>query len=69
VRLTGMGEDGAAGAEVLKNNGGFLAVQDKASSVVYGMPHNARKKADCDFEGGPSEIGKKIVEMFMEENP
>ncbi|MFW6048352.1 MAG: chemotaxis-specific protein-glutamate methyltransferase CheB [Candidatus Natronoplasma sp.] len=68
VVLTGMGEDGAAGAEVLRNNGGFLAVQDKDSSVVYGMPSNALKRAGCDFEGPPCEIGKKIIEMFMEEN-
>jgi len=69
VILTGMGEDGAAGAEVLKDNGGFLAIQDKDSSVVYGMPHNALRRAGCDFEGSPSEIGRKIVEMFMEEDP
>jgi len=68
VVLTGMGEDGASGAEFLKSNGGFLAVQDKDSSVVHGMPYAAKKRAGCDFEGSPSEIGKKMVDMFMEEN-
>ncbi len=69
VVLTGMGKDGASGSKVLKDNNGFLAVQDKDSSVVYGMPHTAKKRAGYDFEGSPSEIGKKMIEMFMEENP
>ncbi len=68
IVLTGMGEDGALGSEVLKNNGGFLAVQNKESSVVYGMPDSAKKRVGYDFEGSPSEIGRKLVEMFMEEN-
>jgi len=69
IVLTGMGEDGALGAEIIKNNGGFLAIQDKDSSVVYGMPDTAKKRAGYDFEGSPPEIGKKMIEMFMEENP
>ncbi|MEF8832907.1 MAG: chemotaxis-specific protein-glutamate methyltransferase CheB [Candidatus Thermoplasmatota archaeon] len=68
IVLTGMGEDGASGAEAIKSNDGFLAIQDKDSSVVHGMPDTAKKRAGCDFEGAPSEIGKKMVEMFMEEN-
>ncbi len=36
--LTGMGEDGAQGAKLLKQNGVDVYVQDKLSSVVWGMP-------------------------------
>ena len=36
--LTGMGQDGLRGAEVLKASGAYVLAQDEASSVVWGMP-------------------------------
>jgi two-component system chemotaxis response regulator CheB len=36
--LTGMGQDGLRGAEVLKARGASVLAQDEASSVVWGMP-------------------------------
>jgi two-component system chemotaxis response regulator CheB len=36
--LTGMGQDGLRGAEVLKAQGACILAQDEASSVVWGMP-------------------------------
>lgn len=38
VILTGMGQDGLRGAELVKEAGGQVLVQDEASSVVWGMP-------------------------------
>jgi len=38
VVLTGMGQDGLRGAELLKGSGARVIVQDEATSVVWGMP-------------------------------
>lgn len=38
VMLTGMGNDGVDGAQVLRDKGGLLIAQSEASCVVYGMP-------------------------------
>jgi len=38
VVLTGMGQDGKRGAEVLRAAGAEILVQDQATSVVWGMP-------------------------------
>lgn len=36
--LTGMGQDGLRGTEILKARGAFVIAQDESSSVVWGMP-------------------------------
>jgi two-component system chemotaxis response regulator CheB len=38
VILTGMGQDGLRGAEILRTQGASILAQDEASSVVWGMP-------------------------------
>jgi two-component system chemotaxis response regulator CheB len=38
VILTGMGQDGLHGVEILKARGASILAQDEASSVVWGMP-------------------------------
>ena len=38
IVLSGMGEDGLAGAHAIVANGGTVLAQDRASSAVWGMP-------------------------------
>ncbi|NJN65197.1 MAG: chemotaxis-specific protein-glutamate methyltransferase CheB [Chloroflexaceae bacterium] len=41
VIMTGMGDDGARGLQLLRSQGGQTLAQDEASCVVYGMPQAA----------------------------
>lgn len=49
VILTGMGQDGLRGVEILKAQGAAILAQDEASSVVWGMPGAVANAglADC----------------------
>lgn len=38
IVMTGMGQDGKKGCEVVKERGGIVIAQDESSSLVWGMP-------------------------------
>jgi two-component system chemotaxis response regulator CheB len=48
IVLTGMGDDGADGAVALHAAHGLVVVQDEQSSVVYGMPREAKMRNAAD---------------------
>lgn len=48
VILTGMGADGALGCQALAAAGGKFAVQDEATSAVWGMPGAAARTGQCE---------------------
>jgi two-component system chemotaxis response regulator CheB len=41
--LTGMGDDGLAGARAVKEAGGTVLVEDERTCVVWGMPRSVRE--------------------------
>ncbi|OPX30465.1 MAG: hypothetical protein B1H08_01630 [Candidatus Omnitrophica bacterium 4484_171] len=65
VILTGMGKDGLEGARSIKNKGGFVIAQDKASSVVYGMPRAVADAGLTDRVLSLYDIPKEIIRMVV----
>lgn len=61
VMLTGMGSDGAKAMLRMRQNGAHTIVQDKASSVIDGMPGSARALGAAIEVSGLNEIGARIV--------
>ena len=62
VVLTGMGHDGGFGMKSIKNRGGRTIVQNKETSVIFGMPKAVIDLNAADSILGLSEIPEKISE-------
>lgn len=60
VILTGMGQDGWKGGEVVVNAGGAIIAQDEATSVVWGMPGAVAVAGICSAVMPLAEIGKTV---------
>ncbi|OUR61352.1 chemotaxis response regulator protein-glutamate methylesterase [Colwellia sp. 39_35_sub15_T18] len=62
VLLTGMGQDGAQGMLRLKQQGARTIIQDKASSLIWGMPGKAHALDAHTLELPLIKIGKAMLE-------
>jgi two-component system, chemotaxis family, protein-glutamate methylesterase/glutaminase len=65
ILLTGMGADGSKGLLSMKNAGAHTVVQDKDSSIVYGMPYQAFLLNAHDKELSLSDIPDYLIGLFQ----
>lgn len=63
--LTGMGNDGAAGARAIKAAGGLVLAQDEATSVIFGMPAEVIKTGAVDQVLGIDDIYAAIEKRVL----
>ncbi len=66
VLLSGMGDDGAAGAQAIVNAGGEVWAQDEASCVLSSIPDAARRRGVVSFSAAPKELAQRLVEICQQ---
>jgi two-component system chemotaxis response regulator CheB len=64
ILLTGMGKDGAAELQLIKDAGGLTFAQDKESSVVHGMPGEAIRLGAASHVLHPAAMASSLVQML-----
>ncbi|OAG28317.1 protein-glutamate methylesterase/protein-glutamine glutaminase [Thermodesulfatator autotrophicus] len=64
--LTGMGQDGLAGAMILKEAGALIVAQDEATSTVYGMPRAVVEAGLADYVLPLQEIPLFLQKIFLQ---
>ncbi|MEZ5874580.1 MAG: chemotaxis-specific protein-glutamate methyltransferase CheB [Hyphomicrobiales bacterium] len=69
IVLTGMGQDGAAGARAVADAGGSVIAQDEASSVIWGMPAAAAATGACAAVLPPTDIAEVAAKLVNGERP
>ena len=63
VVFTGMGDDGARGAQALKGKGGTVITQRSDTCVIYGMPKAVVEAGVSDAAMSPKDIGAALANM------
>ncbi|PTX90710.1 chemotaxis-specific protein-glutamate methyltransferase CheB [Opitutus sp. ER46] len=61
IVLTGMGNDGTAGARAISGAGGTVWAQDEASSIIDGMPRAVREAGHAARVLPLGEIGRALI--------
>jgi two-component system chemotaxis response regulator CheB len=61
--LTGMGQDGRSGGEEIVRQGGTIVAQDKATSVVWGMPGAVATSGLCSAVLPLKELGSHVSKL------
>ncbi|MDB4900142.1 MAG: chemotaxis response regulator protein-glutamate methylesterase [Gemmatimonadetes bacterium] len=61
--LTGMGDDGVDGLRDVRRAGGRILAQDEASSVIYGMPREAKRAGVVDLVVSLDDAARRIREI------
>jgi two-component system chemotaxis response regulator CheB len=64
VVLTGMGRDGADGLRTIRDAGGSAVVQDRGTSIIYGMPQAALAAAGADRVVPLGQVAGAITELL-----
>ncbi|WP_035589477.1 protein-glutamate methylesterase/protein-glutamine glutaminase [Hippea jasoniae] len=65
VIMTGMGDDGFKGLQLVKQKGGVIIAQDKDSCVVWGMPRKPTQTGLADFVVPLDEIASTISKIVL----
>lgn len=69
VVLSGTGKDGSQGVVAIKQTGGLIIAQDKATAEFFGMPGEAIQTGVVDFVLPVSEIAPTLVILVMPGKP
>lgn len=65
VILTGMGDDGARGAEVIKRDGGRVLAESEETAAIYGMPAAAVRAGVVDESLPLPFIADRLVRLVL----
>jgi two-component system chemotaxis response regulator CheB len=63
IVLTGMGKDGTAGIQAVKEAGGYVIAQDELTSAFFSMPHSAIATGDVDLVLPLEKICARVMEL------
>jgi two-component system, chemotaxis family, protein-glutamate methylesterase/glutaminase len=65
ILLTGMGRDGAPELKILKEKGAMTIIQDRVSSIIFGMPGAAFELGAAVYELSPEKIAVVLLQIIF----